>query len=51
MLSIIDVYNIPIDNFIKLVANVFDYEKCVLQYENLQLFLKLRLKLKKCIMH
>ena len=31
----------------KLVPNLFDKEKFVIHYENLQLFLRLRLKLKK----
>ena len=40
-------YNIPICNVKKLVSNFFDEEKYVIHYENLQLYLILRLKLKK----
>ena len=43
-LKIADLYNIPIGN---LVPNFFDKEKYVLHYENLQLYLRLGLKLKK----
>ena len=46
-LKIADLYNIPIGNVKKLVPNVFDKEKYVLHYENLQLYLRLGLKLKK----
>ena len=42
-----DLYNIPIGNVKKLVANFFDKEKYMLHYENLQLYLRLALKLKK----
>ena len=45
-LKIADLYNIPISNVNKLVPNIFDKEKYVLHHENLQLYLKLRLKLK-----
>ena len=45
-LKINDLYNIPIVNVKKWVLNVFDKEKYVIHYENLQLYLKLRLKLK-----
>ena len=48
-LKIADLYNIPTGNVKKLVANFFDKEKYVLHYENLQIYLKLRLKLKRCI--
>ena len=44
-------YNIPIGYFKKLVRNVFDKEKYVLHHENLQLYLRLGLKLKKNIHH
>ena len=44
-LMISDYYNIPIGNVKKLV--LFDTEKYVLHYENLQLCLRLGLKLKK----
>ena len=44
-----DLYNIPIDNVKKLVPNVSDKEKYVIHYENLLIYLRLRLKLKKYI--
>ena len=44
-----DSYNIPIENVKKLVLNFFDKEKYVLHYENLQLYLRLGLKLKRNI--
>ena len=44
---IVDLYKIPIGNVKKLVPNLFDEEKYVLQHENLQLYLRLGLKLKK----
>ena len=47
--KITDLYNIPIGNVKKLVPNFFDKEKYVLHYENLQLYLRLGLKLKKYI--
>ena len=43
----IAVYNIPIGNVQQLVPNFFYKEKYVLHYENLQLYLRLGLKLKK----
>ena len=43
---IADLYNILIGNVEKLVPNFFDKEKYVLYYENLQLYLRLGLKLK-----
>ena len=46
-LKIADLYNIPIGNVRKLVSNVLDKEKYVLHYKNLQLYLRLGLKLKK----
>ena len=45
-LKITNLYNIPIGNVKKLVPNFFDIEKYVIHYENLQLFLRLGLKLK-----
>ena len=45
-LKIADLYNIPIGNVKKLVPNFFDKEKYVIYYENLQLYLRLGLKLK-----
>ena len=49
-LKIADLFNIPIGNVKKLVSNFFDKEKYVLHYENLQLYLRLGLKIKKYIM-
>ena len=46
-LKIADICNIPISNVKKLVLNFFDKEQYVLHYENLQLYLRLGLKLKK----
>ena len=46
-LKIVDLYNIPIANVKKLVPNFFDKERYALHYENLQLYLRLGLKLKK----
>ena len=48
-LKIADLYNIFIGNDKKLVRNDFDKEKPVLHYESLQIYLRLGLKLKKCI--
>ena len=45
-LNIGDLYNITIDNVKKIVPNFFGKEKYVLHYENLQLYLRLVLKLK-----
>ena len=50
-LKIADLYNIPIFNVQELVSNFFNKEKNVLHYENLQLYLRLGLKLKKhCVL-
>ena len=46
-LKIVDLYNTPIGNVKKLMPKVFNKEKYVLHYENLQLYLRLGLKLKK----
>ena len=46
-LKIINFYNIPTGNIKRLVPNSFDKEKYVFHYENLQLYLRLGLKLKK----
>ena len=46
-LKIADLYNVPLSKVKKLVPNFFDKEKYVLHYENLQLYLRLGLKLKK----
>ena len=40
-----DLYNIPIDNVKKSVPNFSGKEKYVFHYENLQLYLRLELKL------
>ena len=48
-LKIADLYNIFISNVKKLVPKFFVKEKYVIHYENLQLYLRLRLKLKKYI--
>ena len=48
-LKIADLHNISIGDFKKLVPNFFDKERYVLHYENLQLYLRLELKLKKYI--
>ena len=48
-LKITDVHNIPIGNVKKLVPNFFDKKKYVVHYENLQLYLRLILKLEKNI--
>ena len=37
-LKIADLYNIAIGNAKELVPNFFDKEKCVLHYQNLQLY-------------
>ena len=46
---IADFHKIPSGNVKKLVLNLFDKEKYVLHYEDLQLFMRLGLKLKKYI--
>ena len=46
-LKIAVLYNISISNVKKLVPNLFDKEKYVIHYDNLQLFSRLALKLKK----
>ena len=48
-LKMADLSNIPIGNVKNLVPNLFDKESYVLHFENLQLFLRLGLKLKKHI--
>ena len=45
-LKIADLYKIPVGNVKKLGPNFFDKENYVLHYENLQLYLRQRLKLK-----
>ena len=46
-LKIADFYSIPIGNVRKLLPNFFNREKFVLHYENLQLYLRLGLRLLK----
>ena len=46
-LKVPDLYNILIGNVKKLLRNFFDKEKYVIHYENLQLYLRLKIKLKK----
>ena len=46
-LKIADLYNIPIGNVKKLVPNFFNKERYVIHYENLKLYLRPGLKLKK----
>ena len=46
-LKISDLYNFSIGNVKKLVTNFFEEGKYVIHYENLQVFLRLGLKLKK----
>ena len=46
-LKIANLYNIPIGSFTKLVPIIFHKEKYELQYQNLQLYLRPELKLKK----
>ena len=48
-LKIADIYDIPIGNVKSLIRNFLDKGKYVLLYENLQLYLRLGLKLKKKI--
>ena len=48
-LKIADLYNILIGSVKKLVPNFFDKERYMIHYENLQLYLRLGLKLKKYI--
>ena len=46
-LNFVDLYNIPYSNVKNLVPNVFDKEKYVIYYENLNIYFSLGLKLKK----
>ena len=48
-LKIADLYNIPIGNVKKLVPNLFGKEQYMIHYENLQLYLRLGLKLEKYV--
>ena len=50
-LMVSDFHNILIGNVKKFVCNFFDKEKYVLHYENLQLHLRLGLKLKNYIVY
>ena len=47
--NIADFHNIPIGTVKKLLPNIFDKERYVLHYENLQFYLRLGLKLRKLI--
>ena len=47
-IKIADLYNIPIGNVKKLLPNLFDEEKYVIQYENLKLY-QIRIETKKNI--
>ena len=49
--KIADLYNICGCNAKTLLPNLFDKEKYVIHYENLQLYLRLVLKLKKYIVY
>ena len=49
--KIADVYNISIGNVKKLVPIFFDKERYVIHYENLQVYLRLGLELKKYILY
>ena len=44
---IVGLYNFPIGNVKKLIPNFFDEENYVLNYEDLQFYLRLGLKLNK----
>ena len=46
-LKIADLYNIPIGNVKTLLPNFFNEEMYVIHYENLKLYLRLELKLRK----
>ena len=48
-LKIGDLYNIPIGNVKKLVPNFFAKKKYVIHYENLKIYLRLELNLKRYI--
>ena len=48
-LKMVDLYNNPVGNAKQLVRNFFDKEKYILHYENLHLYLRLGLKLKRII--
>ena len=48
-LKIADLNSLPIGNIKKLVPNFFDKEKYVIHFENLKLYLRLGLKLKRYI--
>ena len=48
---IVDLYNFHIGNVKKLIPNFFDEENYVLNYEDLQFYLRLGLKLNKYIVY
>ena len=49
--NIADFHNIPIGTVKKLLPNIFDKERYVLHYENLQFYLRLGMKLRKLIVY
>ena len=49
--NIADFHNIPIGTVKKLLLNIFDKERYVLHYENLQFYLRLGMKLRKLIVY
>ena len=49
--NIADFHNIPIGTVEKLLPNIFDKERYVLHYENLQFYLRLGMKLRKLIVY
>ena len=50
-IKIADFYKVPIGNVKKLVSNLLDKEKYGLHYENLQIYLRLRIKTKNNTSH
>ena len=50
-IKIADFYKVPIGNVKKLVSNFLDKEKYGLHYENLQIYLRLRIKTKNNTSH
>ena len=46
-LKVADLYNILIGNVKKLLRTFFDKERYVIHHENLQLYLRIKIKLKK----
>ena len=50
-LKIADDYNIPVGNVKKLGSNLFGKDKYLLHYKNLQLYVRLRLKIEQDIVN